>query len=87
MAAVTAITEYQLAPGIDKKMIVMSYSKASANDYITVSSYGIRTILWASAKDDTAGADDVCTWSNAVLTFTGTGTLTGSGTCIIVGSS
>jgi len=82
-AEVTSKVEYIVTPNIHVKAIVMTYSKASATDYITLTNYGIRTVLFADCRDDTGGADDPCTLATSVVTLSSG---TGAGRALIIGS-
>ena len=84
MVAVTSVTQYNVLPFIDKKMVVVTYTKANAGDTLDMSTYGINTVLYATAKKTSTGADDPCTWSSATITFT---TGTAAGAALVVGSS
>lgn len=84
MVAVTSVTSRNVVPQIDMKMVAIAYTKANAADTLDMSTYGINTVRYVSAKDDTAGADDPCTWSGSTITFS---TNTGTGTALVVGSS
>ena len=83
-AEVSSKVQYHVLPSIDKKVAVFAYTKTNTTDYLTLTNYGFKTILYAIATDLTAGADDPCTWSGAVLTFSAG---TGTGKCLVVGSS
>lgn len=85
-AECTSYTEYIVTPNIHMKAIVLAYTKASATDYITASTWGIKNVRFAIATDDTGGVYDPVTISSATITFAGTGSLTGSGIIFIVGS-
>jgi len=82
-AEATSQTRYDVGPMFDKKMIIVTHTKASATDYITCSAYGITTVLWAMSKVLATGADDPCTWATSVVTFT---TGTGASSVLVVGT-
>ena len=83
-AEVTAIVDYGVTPFINCKTLVVTYSKAGATDYLTLTTYGIKTVRYATAKITATGADDPCTWATSVVTFT---TGTGAGACLVAGTS
>jgi len=83
-AEVSSKVEYVAVPNIHTKTIVMTYSKASATDYITLATYAIKTVIFAKAVVDLAGADDPCTYADDVITLS---TGTGASRALIVGTS
>ena len=82
-AETTSQVRYNISPYMDAKVIVVTYSKAGATDYVTTSTWGIKTILFATAKITGTGADDPCTWATSVLTLT---TGTGASAALIIGT-
>lgn len=88
----------QILPVNDVSVYVVTYSKGVATDTIDCSfTDGISTtangaflpiknVRFVSAVDDTAGALDVTTYSGSVITFVGTGALTGAGKLLVVGN-
>jgi len=78
-------TPYHISPAQNALMAQISYTKASQDDYIDLSSYSaIKTILFVLATDDTAGAIDETTWSGTTVTLTGEET--GTGSMLVVGT-
>ena len=79
-AEVTSPVEYIVTPNIHMKAAIFTYTKAATTDYLTVTSYGIKTVRWASCRliagtGSTPGLDDPCTWATSVVTMSvGTGT-------------
>ena len=70
-------------------MYVVTYSKAGASDTIDVSTTTttnldspIKSVKFACASDDTAGAEDPLTYSDAVITLSAN---TGAGRALVIG--
>jgi len=87
-AECTSQTRYDVSPMLDKKAIVVHYTKAGSTDYLTCSAYGITTVLWACCKaiagtGGSAGDHDPCTWATSVVTMTAT---TGTGAALVIGT-
>ena len=77
MTAVSSVTARQLIPNSDAFMGVITYSKAGATDFLTITTNTpIKTLRFAMCTDDTAGAEDPCTYSSTVITMSA-GTLAG----------
>ena len=85
VAAVTSVVARpSLIPGLGQNAYVITYSKANVGDTLDVVAYGIKTIVFAEARDDSAGADDPVTWSGTTISFSAG---TGAGRVLVIGES
>lgn len=91
--AISSVTARQVCPNSGLSMFVVTYSKAGATDYCTMDVVTnelafspMKTVRFACASDDTAGASDVVTYATSVVTFVGTGSLTGAGRLLVIGN-
>ena len=82
-AEIASKVKYNVAPVLDLATYVFTYAKAAGADYFNVATYcPIKTIIFARAQSDVAGADDPLTWSGTTITFS---TATTDGRCIVIG--
>jgi len=87
----TQLITYTLAQRVEPtemaSMYQITYTKNNADDTLDVKTYTpIKTIWYVLPYDDSAGAIDLFTWSGTIITFAGTGALTGTGSMIVVGT-
>lgn len=83
-AEVTSQVAYDGIPALGLSVYVLTYTKTGATDTLAVTTYtNIKTIVYAKAMVDAAGADDPLTWSSNVITLS---TGTGAGRCLVVGT-
>ena len=94
MTAVTSVVVNQIIPNANESMYVATYSKSNTGDFITVNAvvsstlrneplFPIKTVKWAVATDDTAGAADPLSWSGLVISLTSG---TGAGRMVLIGT-
>lgn len=84
MAAVTSVTARQEVPNCTNSVYVITYSKGATGDTLDIATYTpIKTILFAVASDDGAGAEDPLAWSGTTITFSAG---TGAGRLLLIGS-
>jgi hypothetical protein len=68
--ALSSITFRNIIPTCSASFYVMTYSKASTNDYFTATiDTPIKTLRFALAQDSTAGAEDPVSFTSTVVTF------------------
>ena len=84
-AEVTSKVKYDVSPVTNMCTFVFTYTKAEAADFFDVATYSpIKTIIYARAQVDAAGADDPLTWSGTTVTFS---TGTGAGRVLVIGKA
>lgn len=84
-AEITSKVKYDVSPVTDMCTFVFTYTKVNATDYFDATTYSpIKTIIYARAQVDAAGADDPLTWSGTTITFS---TGTGAGRVLVIGRS
>lgn len=84
MTSVEVIGTAVASPIPGDALRAITYTKSNAGDTLVVSTaipeLAGKTIYYATARVDAAGADDPCTWSGLTVTFT---TGTGAGRILI----
>lgn len=82
--AISSVVANNVIPAIGEDVHVLTYTKANAGDTIDLATYTpIKSIKFAKAQIDLAGADDPLTFSGTVVTLS---TGTGAGRIIVFGT-
>lgn len=82
-AEIASKVKYNVSPVTDMMVYVFTFAKAAGGDYFDVATYSpIKSIIYARAQSDAAGADDPLTWSGTTVTFS---TSTTDGRVLVIG--